>query len=104
MSPERKDTKKSRSDRPGAVVEAPVWKKLLFAIITVAILFAAVEIVLLAVGVRPVLYDEDPYVGFSSRIPLFVEQTHSGDKAIMVTAKNKLRLFALKISTKLSII
>ncbi len=82
MSPERKDTVKSRSDRPGALMKVPAWKKLLFAIITVAILFAAVEIVLLAVGVRPVLYDEDPYVGFSSHIPLFVEQAGESSDAL----------------------
>jgi len=93
MSHERKDTKESRSDRPAAVVKMPAWKKLLFAIITVAILFAAVEIVLLAFGVRPVLYNEDPYVGFSSHIPLFVEQTDPNGRTIMVTAKNKLRFF-----------
>ena len=93
MTPERKDTKKSRSDRPAAVVKVPVWKKLLFAVITVAILFAAVEVVLLAVGVRPVLYDEDPYVGFSSHIRLFAEQTDPDGKTMMVTARNKLRFF-----------
>jgi len=93
MSHERKDTKKSRSDRPAAVVKVPVPKKLLFAIITVAILFAAVEVVLLICGVRPVLYDEDPYVGFSSHIPLFVEQTDPDGKKIMVTARNKLKFF-----------
>ncbi len=93
MSPERNDTKKSRSNRPGAIVKVPAWKKFLFAIITVAILFAAVEVVLLAVGVRPVLYDEDPYVGFSSHIPLFIEQTGPDGKKIMVAAKNKLKFF-----------
>jgi len=93
MPPERRDTKKLRSDRPASAVKVPAWKKLLFAIITVAILFAAVEIVLLAVGVRPLLYDEDPYVGFSSHIPLFVEQTDPNGRTIMVTARNRLQFF-----------
>jgi tetratricopeptide (TPR) repeat protein len=74
-------------------VKVAAWKKLLFAIITVAALFAAGEIALLVVGIRPVLYDEDPYVGFSSYIPLFVEQAGSGGEKVMVTARNKLRLF-----------
>ncbi|UCF16733.1 MAG: tetratricopeptide repeat protein, partial [Phycisphaerales bacterium] len=93
MSSKRRDTRKSRSDRPGAAMTMPAWKKLLFAIITVTILFAAAEIVLLAVGVRPVVYDEDPYVGFSSHIPLFVEETDPDANKIMVTAKNKLQFF-----------
>ena len=37
--------------------------------------------------------DEDPYVGFSSNIPLFVEQAGPDGKPAMVTAKNKLPLF-----------
>ncbi len=93
MPTERKDTNKLRGGQPAVVMKVPAWKKLLFAIITVAILFAAVEIVLLAVGVRPVLYDEDPYVGFSSHIPLFVEQAGPDGETVMVTARNKLRLF-----------
>jgi len=68
-------------------------KKLAFAAITVVLLFAAVEAMLALVGVRPVLYDEDPYVGFSSRIPLFVEETAADGSSVMVTAENKLALF-----------
>ena len=71
----------------------PAWKKLLFAAITVAALFAVVEIMLMALGVRPVLFDEDPYVGFSSYIPLFVEQADPNGNRLMVTAENKLRFF-----------
>jgi tetratricopeptide (TPR) repeat protein len=70
-----------------------VWKQLLFTVITTVALFAVVEIVLVVVGVRPVLYDEDPYVGFSSYIPLFVEQAGPDGKTIMATAKNKLTFF-----------
>jgi tetratricopeptide (TPR) repeat protein len=70
-----------------------VRKKVLFAAITVAALFAAVEVVLMVLGVSPVLYDEDPYVGFSSYVPLFVEQTDPNGQKYMVTAKNKLKLF-----------
>ncbi|MHC4354643.1 MAG: tetratricopeptide repeat protein [Planctomycetota bacterium] len=68
-------------------------KKLFFAAITVVVLFAAVEAALMVLGVRPVLYDEDPYVGFSSYIPLFVEQTDANGQKYMVTAKNKLKFF-----------
>jgi len=68
-------------------------KKLVFAAVTVAVFFAAIEAMLALAGVRPVTYDEDPYVGFSSRIPLFVEQTDPNGRAVMVTAGNKLALF-----------
>jgi tetratricopeptide (TPR) repeat protein len=70
-----------------------LWKKLLFAIITVAALFTVVEILLAVAGVRPALYEEDPYVGFSSYVPLFVEQAAPDGKAVMVTARNKLSFF-----------
>jgi len=93
MSPDGKHTRTPRVDRPNAELKIPASKKLLFTAITVAVLFAAAEIVLSLVGVRPVLYDEDPYVGFSSYVPLFVEQTDSSGQKHMVTARNKLRFF-----------
>ena len=93
MSSERKNTRTSRADQPAAVVNVPLWKKLLFAIITVAALFTVVEILLVVVGVRPALYEEDPYVGFSSYVPLFVKQAGPDGKAVMVTAENKLSFF-----------
>jgi tetratricopeptide (TPR) repeat protein len=74
-------------------VKISVWKKLLFAAITITALFATLEVILSVVGVRPVLYDEDPYVGFSSYVPLFVEETSPDGNPVMVTAKNKLEFF-----------
>ncbi|MEA3226990.1 MAG: hypothetical protein U9Q07_13650, partial [Planctomycetota bacterium] len=71
-------------------------KKLVFSVVTTIVLFAAVEMILTLAGVRPVLYDEDPYVGFSSNIPLFVEQPGPDGKPAMVTAKNKLPHFNLQ--------
>jgi len=68
-------------------------KKLAFAAVTVVALFAAIEAMLTLAGVRPVTYDEDPYVGFSSRIPLFVEQADPNGGAVMITAANRLALF-----------
>ncbi len=68
-------------------------KKLVFAVFTVVSILTAAEVLLALAGVRPALYDEDPYVGFSSHIPLFVEETSSDGGAIMVTADNKLSLF-----------
>jgi len=80
-------------DSSETVPRLPLWKRLLFAAITVTALFALTEAILAVLGVRPVLYDKDPYVGFSSTIPLFVGQTGPDGRKIMVTAENKLGLF-----------
>ena len=55
--------------------------------------FAVLEIGLLLGSVQPVLYEEDPYVGFSSYVPLFVEQVDPHRDVTMVTADNKVHLF-----------
>ncbi|MEZ5325498.1 MAG: tetratricopeptide repeat protein [Verrucomicrobiales bacterium] len=64
-------------------------KKVLFSLLTTMLFFGGLEIVLTVAGVRPLLYDEDPHVGFVSSIPLFVE----GKNGEMMTAPNKLRWF-----------
>ena len=71
----------------------PVWKKLLFAVITCGGFFLLLELGLALFGVRPVLYAEDPYVGFTARIPLFVRETDRNGETILVTASNKVRFF-----------
>ncbi|MHC4216078.1 MAG: SGNH/GDSL hydrolase family protein, partial [Planctomycetota bacterium] len=71
----------------------PVWKKLLFTTVIVCVFFVIAELVLAILGVTPVLYEKDPYVGFSSHIPLFTEQLNPDGKSYMVTAKNKLEWF-----------
>jgi len=101
MPPAGKSTKpasggQARTSGPGTAVRVSVPKKLAFAAVTIVALCAAAEVMLAFLGVRPVLYDEDPYVGFSSNIPLFVEQTAPDGKPTMVTAKNKLPLFNLQ--------
>ncbi len=48
------------------------------------------------VGVKPVLYERDPYVGFSSRVPLFVQDTNSPDADALITAPNKRRFFNIQ--------
>jgi len=99
MSPDRNEEtirRKARSERTdgaGTVPKLPFWKCLLFAVITIVAFFTLVEIVLGILGVRPILYDRDPYVGFSSTIPLFVEQRGPDGQSILVTAGNKLGPF-----------
>ncbi len=80
--------------RPSARrVVLPGWKKALFAVMATMLAFAAWEGLLAVFGVKPALYSADPYVGFSSSIPLFVEETAADGTQMMVTAPNKLRLF-----------
>ena len=70
-----------------------LWKKAAFALVVLCLFFMGVEWVLSLAGVRPMLYEEDPYVGFSSTIPLFVEERNDEGQVIMVTAQNKVNLF-----------
>ena len=53
-------------------------------------LIGALEGVLALCGVRPVYHGEDPYVGFSGRMPLYVEDASGTERH---TAENKLDLF-----------
>jgi len=65
-------------------------KKVLFVILIVAVFFGLLEIVLALAGVRPVIRDEDPYVGFESYLPLFTLDPNSEE---WTTASNKLEFF-----------
>ncbi|MCL4203338.1 MAG: tetratricopeptide repeat protein [Pirellulaceae bacterium] len=69
------------------------WKKLVFSLVATVGFFLILEAVLAVVGTRPLLYDEDPYVGFSNVVPLFVERTDEGGNRVMETADNRLHLF-----------
>lgn len=80
------DKKESKARKPGR--RLPWWKKALFSVIMAALFFGLLELVLLVVGVKPLLYEDDPYVGFAGSIPLFVE-----DGKQMVTARNKIKWF-----------
>jgi tetratricopeptide (TPR) repeat protein len=80
---------------PSRVPESiPTTKKVVFAVFAVVVFFAFVELVLALVGVRPVLVEEDPYVGFSSSIKLF-RLTAGG--ARLETAPNKLAWFNYQV-------
>src|SRR5437867_2474133 len=89
-----KPRRTSVAARPGTSgPKLALWKKFLFAFVTCAAFFIAVELGLALFGVHPILYQRDPYVGFSSQMPLFVRDTDSKDPTAMVTAKNKQRIF-----------
>jgi len=68
-------------------------KKVIFSIVAATLGLAVLELGLALVGVKPASYEDDPYVGFSSYLPLFVEEKLSDGSVRYVTAENKLRLF-----------
>jgi tetratricopeptide (TPR) repeat protein len=70
-----------------------VGKQLLFSLIIFIVFFGGIELILALSGVKPILLTEDPLVGFSSNVPLFVEQRQSDGTIILKTAKNKLDHF-----------
>ena len=90
-SPRKKrgQTKVARSRESKSRNRQPLWKKALFAALTTVLFFGLLELIFCLVGVKPLLYEEDPYVGFTSQIPLFVEQGGGGSGARMETARNK---------------
>ena len=65
----------------------------LFSLLVTAAFFLALEGVLALAGVRSLRDERDPYVGFSSRIPLFVESRGDDGERVRVTAPNKLAWF-----------
>ena len=60
--------------------------------VAIAGFFVVLEVALGLFGVRPVLDDADPFVGFSSYVPLYVERS-APDGPQMVTAPNKFTWF-----------
>ena len=68
-------------------------RRLLFAALLLVGFFVALELILLAAGVDPVLYSHDPYVGFSNYVPLFTETEAEDGSVEMVTHPSKVVLF-----------
>lgn len=77
----------------GLVQGMTIGKKIIMSATVTVIFFVLLEGLLALVGVRAESYADDPYVGFSSTSPLFVETSGAGGAAEMVTAENKLTLF-----------
>ncbi|MFO1501576.1 MAG: tetratricopeptide repeat protein [Verrucomicrobiota bacterium] len=68
-------------------------KKILFGGAAVLLCFGLLEGVFALAGVKPQLYAQDPYVGFSSSTPLFVAENDPSGEAYLVTAANRLDFF-----------
>lgn len=68
-------------------------KKLAFATVAVVLGLTVLEGLLALVGVHPERFEQDPYVGFSTNLPLFVAETNPDGRVTRVTARNRLAFF-----------
>ncbi len=73
-------------------------KKAFFSALTLLALFSGVEGILWLIGVKPSLVEEDPFMGFSTKVSTFIEKRdkESGER-LLVTAGNKLDFFNRQI-------
>jgi tetratricopeptide (TPR) repeat protein len=81
---------------PQAQTSFTLGKKLVFSATALVLSFMLLEVLLAVVGIRPERAEYDPYAGFSSNYPLFVEEPDAAGQALMVTAKNRLDFFNLQ--------
>jgi tetratricopeptide (TPR) repeat protein len=70
-----------------------LWQGVATSLIAVGLFFGLLEGILALAGVEPVLRSEDPFVGFASNVPLFVEETDRDGRKLLVTPKSKLVFF-----------
>ncbi|HKP98329.1 MAG TPA: tetratricopeptide repeat protein [Fibrobacteria bacterium] len=70
-----------------------IWSKLALAVASPLIAFSLCEGILYLAGVKPLSLTEDPYVGFASTQPLFVESRTESGELRMVTNPAKLTHF-----------
>ncbi|MGW8181194.1 MAG: SGNH/GDSL hydrolase family protein, partial [bacterium] len=96
----KRESASSVGNEPTETVQPglPVWKKLIFAFVATALFFVALESILFLAGVESISYRTDPYVGFSSYSPLFVDSAQTSTRrlteaATFSTADNKLAWF-----------
>jgi tetratricopeptide (TPR) repeat protein len=85
----RKSSKVEPPPRP----KLSLVKKVIFSVVAASLGLVVLELGLALVGVEPAFYEDDPYVGFSSYLPLFVKERQQDGTVHYVTAQNKLRLF-----------
>ena len=69
-----------------------IWRKLLLSVLGTAAFFGGLELLLGRLGIEPLIRSRDPFVGFVSKVPLFVEVT-TPDGPRLETASNKLAFF-----------
>ena len=90
-SENKEDETKAKAARQGRKIS--LARKLLYSAVTTIFFFAALELALAFIGIRPVVDLEDPFVGFSDAVPLMMEIEASDGQTRMVTRPNKLVWF-----------
>ncbi len=98
MSPKRTLSNKHSSSNPdqkGKILstKTPFWKAMTLCVASVVVFSLLLELGLAVFGVKPVLKSEDPFVGFSANMPLFVPGTEPENSQYMVRAENKRNFF-----------
>ena len=86
-------TGKENSQQVQSCRSIPVWRKAFYGLATAVVFLALLEGALAVIGVRPHLDTRDPFVGFASYVPLFVDDTDDNGRAVLKTARNKLEYF-----------
>lgn len=90
---ESPDRRPSASDEKSRAAKRPLWRKLLFGLVTTVGFFALLELALAVFHVEPASRQSDPYAGFSGQSPLFTEAKNASGEAVLTTAENRLTLF-----------
>ena len=68
----------------------PLWQVFVLPLASILVFLLLLESGLALFGIKPALQTQDPFVGFSANVPLFVP---SADGRMMVTAPNKTHFF-----------
>lgn len=92
-TPETPGKRELNRSTPEKKLRLPLWQALLLPTVSISIFFCLLEVGLALFGIKPALKTEDPFVGFSSNIPLFVPATGPAGTQMLTTASNKLGYF-----------
>lgn len=85
----RRERRREKARRSNLKTPLSTSKKALYAALTTAGFFVLLELVLAAGGVEPASSIDDPYVGFASTVPLFVEESGADGNTYLVTSPGK---------------
>ncbi len=88
-----KDSSRRRSPETKANQKTSILQAFSLIIAAVVVFFGLLEGGLALFGVAPVVQKEDPFVGFTGNVPLFVESLAPNGLKILKTAPNKLTHF-----------
>ncbi len=68
-------------------------KNTLLSLLVIPLFFAGIELILYTAGFEPFIVSEDPYVGFSSSVPHFVEYTDDEGRTYLTTSNSRVHNF-----------